>query len=333
MKGEMLAEIAWERLRGEASSADLGVPSLEVPFGTGAGKARLALGDRGELRLLLPIASGDPFPALAASQGLELKDRMLLLRGRLVRFIDLTCRDHALDDVFRKLVADILRRLDADGGPATSIEGAVSDFRNLLLGARHSRPTAEAALGLLGELLVLNRLLGMKAGAWRCWTGPTGARHDFRGGDVAIEAKTAVRAQKRTIEISALDQLSEPDGGVLLLAHHVVEHDAGGGLTVPGQADLAMKTADDKEGLSLMLAQAGYVPEFRERWEAFRFSLLESGHFKVDDRFPRLVPASFRGTELPNGVSHLRYRVDLDFADECRIAGDKLECCLERIVS
>jgi hypothetical protein len=142
-----------------------------------------------------------------------------------------------------------------------------------------------------------------------------------------------VRAQKRTIEISALDQLSEPDGGVLLLAHYVVEHDAGGRLTVPGQADLAMKAADDKEGLSAMLAQAGYIPEFRERWEAFRFSLLESGHYRVDDRFPRLVPASFRGTELPDGVSHLRYRVDLDFADECRITSDDLGNLLERIVA
>ena len=56
MKGEMVAEIAWERLREEASSADLGVPSLEVPFDTGAGNARLALGDTGELRLLLPVA-------------------------------------------------------------------------------------------------------------------------------------------------------------------------------------------------------------------------------------------------------------------------------------
>lgn len=187
-------------------------------------------------------------------------------------------------------------------------------------------------MGLLGELLVLNLLLARNPGAWRCWTGPTGARHDFRAGDVAVEVKTAVRAQKRTIEVSALDQLAEPEGGALLLAHHVLEHDAGGHLTIPDQADRAIKAADDKEGLASMLAHAGYVPAFRERWAAFRFSLLESGFYNVDDRFPRLVPASFRETELPNGVSHLRYRVDLDFADECRVAGDELQSFLERIL-
>jgi Putative PD-(D/E)XK family member, (DUF4420) len=332
MKGEIFAEIGWDRLRSEASSSDLGVPSIEVPFDTGAGKARLALGDRGELRLLLPVAPGAPFPTLADSHGLELQDRMLLLRGRPTRFIDLTCRDVALDEVFQKLVADILRRLDGDGAPAGSIEGAITDFRSLLLGARHSRPTVESALGLIGELLVLNLLLARSPGAWRCWTGPTGARHDFRGGIVAIEAKTTLRAQKRTIEISALDQLLEPDGGELLLAHQVLEYDAGGHLTVADQADRALKMADDQNGLSDMLAEAGYIPEFRARWDAFRFSLLSTDHYTVDGRFPRLVPASFREGDLPLGVSHFRYRVDLDFAVDNRVVGDELEHLLGRIV-
>ena len=333
MKGRIFAEIGWDRLRSEASSADLGVPSLEVPFRTAAGAARLALGDGGELRLLLPVAPGEPFPALADSHGLELKDRMLLLRGRLTRFIDITCRDTTLDEVFQKLVADILRKLDGDGAPAGSIEGAIADFRSLLLGARHSRPTVEMALGLVGELLVLNVLLARSAGAWRCWMGPSAARHDFRAGDLAIEAKTTLRAQKRTIEISALDQLCEPEGGTLLLAHQILEHDAGGSVTVANEADRALRMADDREGLSDMLAQAGYIPDFKARWEAFRFSLLSGDYYRVDDRFPRLVPASFREDDLPLGVSHFRYRVDLDFAVDSRTAGDELEQLLDRIAA
>lgn len=333
MKGEIFAEIGWDRLRSEASSSDLGVPSLEVPFEAGAGKARLALGDAGELRLLLPVASGDPFPALAEAHGLELKDRMLLLRGRPTRFIDMTCRDSVLDEVFQKLVADVLRRLDGGGSPAGSIEGAVADFRSLLIGAGRTRPTVESALGLIGELLVLNALLARSRGAWRSWTGPGGARHDFRSGDLAIEVKTALRAQKRTIEISALDQLLEPDGGELLLAHHVLEHDAGGSLTVVDQAEKALSMADDTNELSLRLAEAGYIGELKSRWEEFRFSLLSTDHYRVDDDFPRLVPSSFRGDDLPGGVSHFRYRVDLDFADECAVSGDELNQLLSRVAA
>lgn len=45
------------------------------------------------------------------------------------------------------------------------------------------------------------------------------------------------------------------------------------------------------------------------------------------------MPASFREDDLPLGVSHFRYRVDLDFAVDSRTAGDELEQLLDRIAA
>lgn len=335
MKEEVFTAIGWQRLRDNetAASADLGIPSLELDVGTKMGAVRLALGADNAARFLVPLAAGDPFPMLADTHGLELKDNLLLLRGKPVRFLELACRDRQLEDVFQKLVADVLRRLAGGVEASVAVEGAISDFRNLLIGAGRARPSMEAALGLVGELLVLNRLLEKSDSAWKLWTGPLGARHDFRAGDLAMEVKTCMRAQRRIVEISALDQLAEPEGGSLVLAHHILEYDAAGRLSVSDEAEKALARASDQAELAERLGEAGYVSDLKEQWSAFRFSLLARDYYAVRDGFPRLTPSSFAEGELPTGVSHFRYRVDLGAATQFRLRPADVDDFLGKILS
>jgi hypothetical protein len=331
---DTLAGVGWKRLRAETGrNNDLGVPSLVVDVEVRAGPVRLAIGTEHEARLLVPLMPGERFPAVDDTNGLELRDSVLLQRGLPVRFIDLTCRGERLEAVFEKVVADIIRRLGAGGEPACGIEEAITDFRSLLVGANRDRPTLEVALGLLGELVILNRLLAVRNDAWELWLGPTGARHDFRGGGRAIEVKTSLRAQSRTIEVSAIDQLMAPQDGSLHLAHLDLEFDAAGALSIPGEAERAQRIASDPGAVADRLAMVGYVPELANDWTAFRFGMLSTEFYSVADGFPRLTPASFAEDPLPAGVSHFRYRVDLDFASGFRVAPASVDGLLEEIVA
>lgn len=334
MKEEAIAAIAWERLRAadKSGSVDLGIPSLELDTSSGAGRVRLALGGDGDPRLLLPLGPGDAFPQTSDTPALELKDSVLQLRGRPTRFLEIVSRDPNLENVFQKLAADIVRRLGEGASGATAVEDAMADFRALLLAARRL-PTTERAAGLIGELIILNRLLTISPSAWRTWTGPLAGRHDFRNGDIAIEVKTSLRAQRKVLEISAIDQLLAPDGGELVLAHHIIEHDAGGALNAAEEAEKAMTSSDDPAALADRLAEVGFATELRDQWAAFRFSLLATDFYSVSGEFPRLSPTSFIEGELPLGVSHFRYRVDLSFAAGQRIITSRVDDLLGRFAS
>jgi hypothetical protein len=329
------AGIGWQRLRQESGTqtSDLGVPSLVLDASAGAGPARLAIGAEREARLLVPLAAGERFPMVHDTHGLELRDSVLLLQGLPVRFIDVACRGERLEAVFEKLVDEVVRRLRGGAAPANALEDAITDFRNLLSGANRERPSIETALGLIGELIILNRLLLVEPDAWQLWTGPAGGRHDFRGGDRAIEVKTSLRAQSRIVEVSAIDQLAAPPGGHLLLAHCVLEYDGAGPLSVVGEATHACTIASDPAAVADRLALLGYDQAQADEWSSFRFSLFSQELYSVTDGFPRLTPASFAEGELPVGVSHFRYRVNLDFASEFRFRPAEADNALQEIVS
>ncbi len=215
MTSAALADLAWGRLRAEphGTSAELGIPSFPLSITTRAGSVRLALGPDDGARLLLPLSAGEAFPKIAEARGLTLTDSVFMLEGRPRRFIDLICKSRELEEVFRDLVVEVLRRIGAKETPAQAVEGSIKDFRNLLLGPRTQNISAESAVGILGELILLERLLKIDSGSWKAWAGPLDGRHDFRAGPHAIEVKASTRSQKKSVQISALDQLAEPPGG------------------------------------------------------------------------------------------------------------------------
>jgi hypothetical protein len=335
MTSAALAELAWDRLRSEPmrTSAELGIPSLALGVTTLAGNARLALSPDGRARLMLPLSAGEPFPNVGEARGLALTDSIFTVNGRPRRFADIVCKSEDLEEVFRDLVAEVLRRIEAGEAVARAVEGAVKDFRSLVLGIRSRDISSESAVGLLGELMVLDRVLALDAGAWKSWTGPSGGRHDFRAGPAALEVKGSVRAQKRTIQISALDQLAEPPQGSLVLFHQTFEENAGGSLTIPELAAKILSRCSDSQAVTDLLSSAGYDLTDSAQWSHYRFSPLQEEAYRVVPGFPRLVPANFEETELPLGVSHFRYTVDLSAASQFILKKEDFDEYLSRVVS
>jgi hypothetical protein len=335
MTSAALADLAWGRLRAEPQRTfvDLGIPSFPLRIVTRAGNVRLALGQEGEARLLLPLSAGEPFPKIAEARGLTLTDSVFMLEGRPRRFIDLVCKSRELEEVFRDLVVEILSRIDAKEAPAQAVEGSIKDFRSLLLGPWTQNISVQSAVGMLGELVLLERLLQIDGEAWKAWTGPLSGRHDFRAGPHAIEVKASIRSQRKSVQISALDQLAEPPGGKLVLFHHVFEEDAGGDLTIPALAAKILGRSSDSEAVAALLDSAGYDAQFDKQWDEFCFSALQEDAYRVGPGFPRLVPSDFDKGELPAGVSHFRYTVDLSAASQFLLREDEFNEYLAGVVS
>lgn len=319
MNAEGAPLAVWARLRDDPRlSTTSDIPSVETDVRTAAGAVRLALGEDSEARLLIPLSDTEPFPRLLDAGGLTVQDRYFVVSER-VRFLDVVCRKPALERVFSDLTSAVLTRLAESQPAGQALQGAIRDFRELLLAAAASDVSLAKALGLIGELSILNLLLASDPDAWSAWTGGTfSARHDFRAGDAALEIKCGLRRPSLAVEISALDQLLEPDGGRLHLIHVIVERDPVGPMHVEALAQMAVGRASDPEAVLELLADRDYRPALAQPWSEFRFSPYRRDIYRVTEGFPRLVPADFVHPDPP-GISHFSYRVDLSGAAPFRL--------------
>jgi hypothetical protein len=318
----------WRRLRSAlGQDGDLGIPSVELSIDLEGGTPRLAVGQGGDALLLIPLAPAEPFPDLMASRAIGIRESMLSVRGEGRRFVELACLETRLEGVFEQLVEEIVRRLAAGEAPAPAVSGTLEEFRDLL-----ERPASawsmERAIGLIGELRVLNDLLSVAPTAWRAWTGPAAGRHDFRAGRAAIECKTSRRTAAGTVTISAIDQLEPPPDGALQLRALVIEPDPAGDLSIDGLASEALTAASDAAGLRAQLELVGWSPVSSD-WTAMRFSILHDTAYGVVEGFPRLVRQSLAGGDLPPGVTAVSYSIQLDLADRFRMDAVEASALLE----
>ena len=144
---------------GNQGSDDVTVPTWSTGVDCGVGPARLALGDAGERRLLIPVSEALPVPVDVAGAGLSIQESRLQIDGVWIRFIDTGCDDSRLFTVFSTIVGEVLERLSDGVSPVNAVAGAISDFRALL--RRTSRSlTREVLTGLAGELLSHRSAIG-----------------------------------------------------------------------------------------------------------------------------------------------------------------------------
>lgn len=292
-----------------AAPGDLVTGALALPLA--AGPPLLGRDGASLPHLLLPV--DDPPRLDFRLAGVSVQVRTLLIDGRPQHFVDLACLRDGLTRVFLSLAVDVCARLAADpADPGTTAARVVDEWRALLApGGAHW--TRARCAGLFGELKILLRLLEGDPFAASSWTGPSGAAHDFRAGDRAVEVKTTLGAESRLITVHGWDQLEVPVGGALHLAWlRIGETTAPAGLTVR-ELLLQARAASAEPGIldtQLLLLGLPVAPD--PEVDRRRFAMREERWYVVDDFFPRIVPASFSTGAVPAGIADLSYQIDLD---------------------
>lgn len=318
---------AWEVLRGLPQRAEgLRVYALEEA----PRFVRATLNAAGERGLLLGTDPGERISiprALRVRNGAALAGEVAHFEVPEVgerRFIHVWCRDHNADQAFEAFCALLWRSVGYEE-VTSALERCNEEFRRLL--AVSSERDSATTVGLVGELWLLRELVRRESSMVFAWSGPKGARHDFRRGPVAVEVKTTVRSEvrDRRVRISDIDQLDPPTDGSLYLCLVRLEQAMEGSL---GVASLV-------EEIRACLSPAGVIA-FEECLASLgeldgraRFELREEVVYHVQDSFPRLTTAKLTSGVLDPGVSHVSYDLSLETARNFEVP---IEAALEALL-
>lgn len=305
---------SWLLLRaGGHDTGGLEIPTVPTDVSTPAGPARIAVGPNGEPRVLLPLSERATVQGLASTRSISIETVTLTHKGRTSRFLDITCRARELETVFAEVVDEMLARIVAGQDCVSAARSTLDDFQTLLVPSGNGVETARIS-GLVGELLVLNRLLDRSSSAWRTWRGPAGDRHDFRAGDCSLEVKTSSRADTSSILVNGLEQLEPPSGGRLFLARFILEPVQGGLLQVSMLARSALGKCDMPHSLGELIRASGCDDIDSHQWNRQAFRLEREEFYQVGAGFPRLTSSMLLSGSAPAGVSAVSYAIDLSLA-------------------
>jgi hypothetical protein len=310
------------KLRGEISSLWNILKIDQIKKLTQA-KTQIRIGDRfagvgmdsnGARSVLIPCPPENDALGLWKSAGVALDRRNFLgTEGVSGTWLVLSCLQSGLYDVFLRLAANLLNCLPSDERQVLSVCMTTLDaWRSLLGSLQQSTLGPNEVVGLIGELLVLQKLARVNPIlALAAWEGPAGGRHDFRYNIRAIEAKATAARVGRFITINGPNQLEAPTGGSLHLSWVRLESVPGGTLQLPKLVSSLQNEGIDKERLSGVLARRGYNEAAEQPAMKATYELVEWLVWKVDVNFPRIVPASFVGGAIPSSVINLNYTIDL----------------------
>lgn len=155
-------------------------------------------------------------------------------------------------------------------------------------------------LGLIGELLCLERLVGMASveRAVAAWTGPAGAPHDFQTVRGSVEAKLSTSSAPERFRISSERQLDESIVPWLGLFAVIAQEVRAGGEGLNGVVDRVRKLVESEAPASTSLLEqglmdSGYSDADRARYDV-RVKVRDSAFLHVRDDFPRVRPSELR---------------------------------------
>jgi len=301
----------WTQLRyvmEKSGPAD--IPVMDLGSHSGRDMWTSVLAD-GSPALLIEKRPDEKSPTTVGAANISVAERYLTYRGRELQVVQLDCRDRNLEPIFAEVCLMVLDKLRSGSAISDAITGILSDLRQLLgVGGRPS-PVRRMDIGLLGEMLVLRNLVYADWQNYLAWTGPAGSRFDFRSGGIAIEIKTYRKKQTDTVTISSLDQLDPPAGATLWLQTVELEPDPKGDITYSALHSQIRGCLPPRYQVRFeeQMHEAADLDSIGDLTQAYSLNALRL--YRVGKGFPAVTRSSLVDGELPVGVSHVRYRLDL----------------------
>ncbi|MBX3112003.1 MAG: PD-(D/E)XK motif protein [Fimbriimonadaceae bacterium] len=223
-------------------------------------------------------------------------------------------------DLFHVLCNSLLAELVEARSPASALETALNHLRRwkAFLSSKQARVLSlEEIRGLFAEVWFLLELLGTPAGARGAvgaWHGPERAQQDFIFSDLAVEVKSLVATDPRTVRVSSENQLDSLQKLLYLLIVFVKESrdDSGQSLNqIVAEAQSLIAGTDVAFEFESKLAEFGYIP-LRE-YDHPLLEVVGNQPFRVEDGFPRIIRS-----QVPNGVIRVKYQIELEHLEPFR---------------
>lgn len=296
----------------------------ELPFGFFWAKGT----DKRCLLLLRHALDSSPRVQLPRLKGIEVTVSDGDTSGSAV--LALRLLDSSQRDLFHRLCLDIIasaRDAAVEKDAVAATLARTWRWHHLLRGGGDGRLTLEEQKGLMGELLVLKRLLVSFSAhnSVQAWRGPLGAPKDFEVGRLSIEAKARRGAAVPYVAISSEHQLDTTGVDTLLLCVYELDRapiDSSEAATLAEVARrLHVSIVDADPGAAavfeslLMSAGFSWDDDYSDtKWLRGRELV-----YRVSTGFPRVTPACF-----PAGVLNVRYSVSLPDCEPFLLPNDAL---------
>ena len=327
----MMREIQekWTQIRELGSVPDtISARSLSVS-GLSENDVLLCITQDGNPGILLRNPGGRaPLPNPGCGRRVVKREQLLREGSQLDDYIRIECLESGLEIPFALLVSQVVSHLASGATPSKACMDAVIEFRRLLSKNGGLLPSEDEILGLVGELLLLKRLVSASPHLWQGWNGPLGSARDYSWGTVDIEAKASRMAGESRLTVNGLEQLEPEEGRDLLIHHSVLTNNPVGTIDVPGLVDEIRVQISDLEGFDTRLVSAGFLSEQRDLWLEHRFTLHGSHIYRVSEDFPRIRKSDFPDGSLPAGVAKLRYDIMLSSCSDFRLSTSEEEALL-----
>lgn len=224
----------------------------------------------------------------------------------------LSLEDLERSDLFVTVCSDAVQAAaQEDKGDGLTAFLARLDAWRRFLKERRTGLARHEAVGLIGELLVLERILQMDSSQLTTWTAPTDGLHDFEQSGHALEIKSSAGVAT-SLRISSLDQLDDEGLRALDLLHvRLIETPEGRSLAEVIQA-VADLLPDDpaRRAFDNALLRRGLMPDDSAARTSLVVALRSLSAFRVAHGFPRLVRAG-----LQAGIREVQYDLELRALD------------------
>lgn len=303
--GFLRIEVAYQRLTGSHVEIGEALRVLVGPSGRPS-DAILFKDDSNLIGLLVELPEGrDRFDL---PLGRTLRTDWVTTRGTdgtAVR-LKVLCTDARLRRTFLSLIGEMLDRADESGRFCIDeLNEVLGSWRAALARARRELDQ-ERAIGLFGELSVLEQLARRDPmAALAAWKGPESNRHDFAVRN-ALEVKTFTGTGAPAVTIHGVRQLDPPASGRLhLVAFRVAE--SASGSTLSQLVDRIVLSGIPRDHLERSLGDDASSIESMDR----SFAIEETRLHEVVPDFPGIRVSRIDSSVL-SGVDDVRYTLRLD---------------------
>ena len=220
----------------------------------------------------------------------------------------LSLEDSNRRDLFVTICADVVAAASQpDQNTALAQFLARLDAWRQFLRDRRDGLSRIETVGLIGELLVLERLIDVEASCLSSWQAPLDGLHDFQRNGHALEVKTGLGPASE-ITISKIDQLDIVSVRRLNLLHvKLIESPAGRSLhDIIVNLNTALPDDAHRRSFENLLLRRGLLPGDDTARSKPRVQLRAIDAYSVEDGFPRLVRSG-----LPIAIIEATYRLDI----------------------
>lgn len=286
-----------------------GIAATPAGSAVAAGEVLVGVDDEGRRHLLIPLLAGEAARTDSRGRAVQL--------GRVnhehTAYLTIRCQLPELHQVFTQFCRELIETITQAASPAKEAALALDRWRALFSDVEaRGQLSDEALTGLLGELLVVKRLLELGAPSdLRFWAGPFNELHDIRSSSHAIEVKCTLVREGRIVSISSIDQLQPPQDANLHLVHTRLDRDPGG-FNLQDLVERVLDAGAHRNQLARRLNELGVGVSDLTPYAGRRFAMADTRVYDVAGiAFPRLLRSSFTGGDIPPGTLRVTYAIDL----------------------